>query len=170
MGKSERRVDTGAVSGADHTATKERRADRAARAWRSTARLPPGGVDDPAKPRMMGAPAGRTSPRDVPKRLDPFRPERNRGHRHRPGRRSHHCWSARFARGIGFSQSTPLVYVHDPALRAPGPGLLRSQGVRDGRGGPYSPDWERGRFCALWLSTWAENGQRAGIHRRTRCS
>ena len=55
----------------------------------------------------MGAPAGRTSPRDVPKRLDPFRPERNRGHRHRPGRRGHHCSSARFGRGIGFSRSTP---------------------------------------------------------------
>ncbi len=86
--------DTGAVPGAEHTATKERRADRAAGAWRSTAQ------------HLMGAPAGRTSPRDVPKGLDPFRPERNRGHKRRPGRRGHHCSSAHFARGIGFSRST----------------------------------------------------------------
>jgi hypothetical protein len=67
-------------------------------------------VNDPAGQCLMGAPAGRTSPRDVRKRLDPFRPERNRGHRHRPGRRGHHCSSARFGRGIGFSRSTPLSY------------------------------------------------------------
>ena len=34
--------------------------------WRRT------GVNDPAEPDLIGAPAGRTSPRDVPKRLDLF--------------------------------------------------------------------------------------------------
>jgi hypothetical protein len=82
---------------------------------RSTARLPPGGVNDPAGQRLMGAPDGRTSPRDGPKRLDPFRPERNRGHRHRSGRRGHHCSSTRFGRGIGFSRSTPCT-THHPSM------------------------------------------------------
>jgi hypothetical protein len=95
--------DTGTVPGAGHTATQERRADRAARAWRSTARLPPGGVKEQ---HLVSAPAGRAGPRDVPKHLDLLRPERNRGHRHRSGRRGHQCSSTRSSRTIGFSRST----------------------------------------------------------------
>jgi hypothetical protein len=72
-------------------------------------------VNDPAGQRLMGAPAGRTSPRDVPKRLDPFRPEHNRGHRHRSGRRGHHCSSTRFGRGIGFSRSTVATSANEVA-------------------------------------------------------
>jgi hypothetical protein len=119
---------------ADHIATKERRADRTARAWRNTARLPPGGVNDPTGQRLMGTPAGRTSPRDVPKRLDPFRPERNRGHRHRPGRRGHHYSSPRFGRGIGFSRITVgISTTHHNA----GPKVLG--GDRIGGGGSKHP-------------------------------
>jgi hypothetical protein len=54
----------------------------------------------------VAVPAGGTGPPDVPKESDPFRRERNRGHRQRPGRRGTHCSSAGFRRGIGFSRST----------------------------------------------------------------
>ena len=44
----------------------------------------------------------------------------------------------------------PFVYVHDRALRAPCPGLFRSQGVRHGGSGSYPSDRERGKSSALW--------------------
>jgi hypothetical protein len=45
-------------------------------------------------------------------------------HQHRPGRRGHHCSSARFGRGIGFSRSTDIDPFHVLALLAAATGSL----------------------------------------------
>ena len=114
-----------------HTATKERRADRAAGTWRSTARLPPGGLKSPVESHLVGARAGQRRPRDVRKRLDPFRPERDRGHPQRTCRGGHHCSSFRFTRGIGFSRSTVL----------PARGRAAASAAEDRRAASRNGDW-----------------------------